>query len=1043
VRRIALYAAVACALTAWGPQTLALDPTLDVVQYAHTAWKIRDGFAKSYITAFAQTPDGYLWLGTEFGLLRFDGVRNVTWQPPAGMALPNNRIRALLATRDGTLWIGTWGGLASWDGSRLIQYPPFDGRFVNALVEDREGTVWVGGSSPDPSTAFLCQIRGEKTDCHGEDGSLGAWTGSLHEDGKGALWVTGTNRVWRWKPGPPSLYSLPDLVGSLQTLSETDSGEILILSRSGIRQIIDGKVEEFPLPPLTRQVQPIALLSDRDGAIWIGTGSGLLHFHERRMDTFAHSNDLSGDSIVRMFEDREGNVWVATLGGIDRFRAFAATTLAVGQGLSGIVSSVLPDRDGSIWLSTTVGLHRWHDGRMTVYRARRERSSAEPFETSAQLTGVDEIVARGLPDLEGGSLFQDGHGRIWLGSHSRLGYLDNGRFVSVSGIPIGYIDGIAEDSEGNLWIAHRDAGLLRLALDRKVQQVPWTTIGHSGLSRLAADPVHGGLWLGFFSGGIVHFIDGQARTSYSAHEGLGKGRVNDVRVAADGTVWAATDGGLSRLKAGHIATLNSRSGLPCDAVDSTIDDDDASTWLYTACGLVRIARSDLDAWAVAVDQGEAPQRIRVTVLDSSDGVRSAATLPSFVPHVAKSRDGKLWFVTYDGVTVINPRHLPFNKLPPPVHIEQITADRQIYEASSNLRLPPLIHDLQIDYTALSLVAPEKILFRYKLEGRDRDWQNPGNRRRAFYVDLSPGQYRFRVIASNNSGVWNEQGDVLEFSIAPAYWQTNWFRALCVTALLALLWSAYWARMRHLRQQFNRVIETRVAERTRIARELHDTLLQSFHGLLLRFQAASEMFATRPAEAKQTLDRAIDQAAQAITEGREAVQGLRASVVESNDLAVAIRTFGEELAAEQAGGRSVVLQVVVEGTPRTLHPIQRDEIYRIACEALRNAFKHAEATQIEVELRYDERQLRLRVRDDGKGIDPQFLSEEGRAGHYGLHGMRERAKLMDGRLTVWSALDSGAEVELTVPAARAYASSAFSWRSWFGKKFSGETVQSEP
>jgi signal transduction histidine kinase len=281
------------------------------------------------------------------------------------------------------------------------------------------------------------------------------------------------------------------------------------------------------------------------------------------------------------------------------------------------------------------------------------------------------------------------------------------------------------------------------------------------------------------------------------------------------------------------------------------------------------------------------------------------------------------------------------------------------------------------------------------------------------------------------------------SIAPAYWQTNWFLALSVIALLALLWSAYWLRMRHLQQQFNRVIETRVAERTRIARDLHDTLLQSFHGLLLRLQAASELLSTRPAEAKQTLDRAIDQAAQAITEGREAVQGLRASVVESNDLAVAIRTFGEELASEQVGDGSVVLRVVVEGTPRALLPIQRDEIYRLGCEALRNAFKHASAKQIEVELRYDERQLRLRVRDDGKGIDPQFLTEQGRAGHYGLQGIRECAKLMDGKLIVWSAPDSGGEVELSVPAARAYPTSASTWRSWFGKKFSGESVQSEP
>jgi len=1032
-------------LSLWaGSRAWALDPALDVGQYAHTAWKVREGFASGGIIAIAQTPDGYLWLGTEFGLFRFDGVRNVPWRPPAGMSLPDDRIRALLTARDGTLWIGTSGGLASWNGSRLILYPPFDRRFVNALVEDREGTIWVGGSSFDPSTAFLCPIRGGKTDCHGDDASLGPGIGSLYEDSHGVLWAAGRNRVWRWTAGTPISYSLNDDFTSLQGLSENSTGAILILTVHGVWQLIDRKIEEFPLPPMTRRVQPHALFSDRDGAIWIGTrDGGLLHVHEGRTDAFGRSDGLSGAWVDRLFEDREGNVWVATLDGIDRFRALAATTYSVGQGLLGFGSSVLPDRDGSVWFSTSVGLHRWHDGRMTVYRGRRERSSAEPFKTPAQLTRVDEILARGLPDLEGASLFQDGHGRIWLGSHSRLGYLDNGRFVSVSGIPIGYIDGIAEDSEGNLWIAHRDAGLLRLAPDRKLQQVPWTKIGQGGQSHLAVDPVHGGLWLGFFSGGIVHFVDGQVRASYSAREGLGKGRVNHLRVGADGTVWAATDGGLSRLKAGHIATLNSKSGLPCDAVDSTIDDDDASTWLYTACGLVRIARSDLDAWAAAVDQGKAPQRIRATVLDSSDGVRSVAALGTFTPHIAKSHDGKLWFATYEGVTVVDPSHLPFNKVAPPVHIERVIADHETYTPSAHLRLPPLIRDLTIDYTALSLVAPEKVHFRFKLEGQDRDWREVVNNREVEYSNLAPGDYTFRVTASNNSGVWNEQGASLDFSIAPVYWQTRWFVALCVAALMALLWALYQLRLRQLAHQFNMTLDARVGERTRIARDLHDTLLQSFHGLLLRLQTASELLSTRPAEARQTLDSAIDQAAQAITEGRDAVQGLRASVVESNDLAVAVRTFGEELAAEQAGNGSVVLHVVVEGTPRALHPIQRDEIYRIACEALRNAFKHASSTQIEVELRYDERQLRLRVRDDGRGIDPQFLTEGGRAGHYGLHGMRERARLMGGKLTVWSGPDSGAEVELIIPAARAYAASASTWRSWFAKIFSRESVQSEP
>jgi signal transduction histidine kinase len=378
----------------------------------------------------------------------------------------------------------------------------------------------------------------------------------------------------------------------------------------------------------------------------------------------------------------------------------------------------------------------------------------------------------------------------------------------------------------------------------------------------------------------------------------------------------------------------------------------------------------------------------------------------------------------------------------PVHIEQVIADGKSYDASSGLRLPPLVRDLAIGYTGLSFVAPEKVLFRYKLEGWDRDWRNVGNRRHAFYSNLPPRNYRFRVIASNDSGVWNEQGASLDFSIAPAYYQTRWFQLSCVAAFMVLLWVLYRMRLRQLARQFNLRLEERVNERTRIARDLHDTMLQSFHGLLLLFHAASELLPTRPAEAKQTLDRAIEQAAQAITEGRDAVQGLRSSTVVTNDLALAINTLGEELAGRKTNPNAAEFHVGVDGTPRDLHPILRDEVYRIAGEALRNAFRHAEARRIEVEIRYDERQFGLRVRDDGKGIDSKLLNDDERPGHYGMRGMRERAKLLGGKLTVWSKVETGTEVELSIPAAKAYATADGRRRSWLPKKFAGKLVEKD-
>ena len=301
---------------------------------------------------------------------------------------------------------------------------------------------------------------------------------------------------------------------------------------------------------------------------------------------------------------------------------------------------------------------------------------------------------------------------------------------------------------------------------------PWSTFGRKDPALvLAPDPLRGDLWLGFSRGGVVWFRDGQVRSSYSATDGLGSGAVNQLRFDTEGALWIAAEGGLSQLKNGRIATLTSMSGLPCDAVQWTMEYDAQSVWIMMPCGLVRVARSELDAWTGAADK--TARTLRATVFDNSDGLRTLAVVGDYTPRVGKSGDGKLWFISPDGISVVDPLHLPFNKLSPPVHIEKVIADRKEYQgnllgdAPSNPRLPPLLRELEIDYTALSLVAPEKIRFREKLEGWDHDWQDAGTRRQAFYGNLPPRNYRFRVMASNNSGVWNEAGTFLDFSIAPA------------------------------------------------------------------------------------------------------------------------------------------------------------------------------------------------------------------------------------------------------------------------------------
>jgi signal transduction histidine kinase len=392
----------------------------------------------------------------------------------------------------------------------------------------------------------------------------------------------------------------------------------------------------------------------------------------------------------------------------------------------------------------------------------------------------------------------------------------------------------------------------------------------------------------------------------------------------------------------------------------------------------------------------------------------------YTPGAIQSTDGQIWFATRNGTVRVDPSHIYRNPLPPPVSIRSVTADDKNYPPFTHPALPALTKNLRIEYAALSLSIPERVRFRYKLEGWDMDWHAAEGRREAIFTGLAPGQYSFRVIACNNDGVWNDEGAVLSFTVAPAWFQTVWFQTACAGAVLLLFWMLYWLRLRQLQRQFNITLDARVDERTRIARELHDTLLQSLHALLLRFQSASNILPARPDEAKVRLDGAIEQASNAITEGRDAVHQLRSSGLTATDLAESIGNFGKELLGNLSSDNLPEFQVQVEGAARALSPAVRDEAYRIAAEALRNAIRHANARRIEVEIRYDREQLRLRIRDNGKGIDRGVLDKEHAPGHWGLRGIRERARLIGGSLEIWSEVDSGTEVELSIPAANAYA-----------------------
>ncbi|MGM9486019.1 sensor histidine kinase [Ideonella sp. YS5] len=980
---------------------LAVDLPVQISQYAHTSWTAREGALLGLVFAMAQTPDGYLWIAGSFGLFRFDGLRFVQWQPPDGQKLPTNPY-SLLVSRDGTLWMGTYSGLSSWNGREFVRRHEEIGEgFVTSLLEARDGTIWAGVLA---ESGRLCAIRAGKIQCSmPPEKGFGAFVWSLAEDRDGTLWVGAETGVWRWTPGSPRLYPMPgQRVGDLTT---TPEGHVLVgVMGGGLKELAGGRLVPQPLrlagnpdqriPDL--DVKSNKLLRDRDGGLWIGTeGLGLIHVKDGQADTFTRSDGLSGNIACSLFEDREGNVWFGSHKGIDRFRKLPVTTMSSKQGLPHeMTRSVLATTDGSVWVATNDGLARWKDGRAIVYKERE-----------------------GLPDLHVHAQYQDADGRLWVSTARGLAYFANDRFVTVDAGPSTEIYSITGDGQGNLWLSG-NKGLARLYRGRFVENVGWATLGHQKQAQtIIAD--RGGLWLGFWDrSGVSFFKDGKIEATYTSAQGLAGVHASSLRLDAEGAVWAATgEGGLSRIKDGRVTTLSVANGLPCNSIHWSALDDSGSLWLYTVCGLVRVSRDDLAAWIA-----DPARRVTTKLWGGADGVPIQLESPAyFTPPVAKGPDGKLWSVGVGEVQVFAPDHMSSNPVPPPVHIETLVADHKPYAVANGPGLPPLVRDIAIGFAALSLADPRSVRFSYKLEGHDTDWQEAVDRRLVTYTNLPPGHYRFRVKAANNSGVWNEEGAQLDFSIQPAFYQTTWFRVASAVALIGLAWAGFqlWLRLRirRLQRQFETTLEARVAERTRIARDLHDTLLQRFHGLLLQFQAASNLLPDRPRESKRVLTDAIDQVAEVITEGRDTVQGLRTSTVETNNLADALRALAEELGHE--GGGATSARVYVHGQPQALHPIVRDETCRIAGEALRNAFRHAEAKRIDVEIHYEARQLLVRVRDDGKGIDPEVVRRGEKEGHFGLGGMRERAEVAGGKLVVRSSVGTGTEVEFSAPSSRAY------------------------
>ena len=989
-RAIAIAWLMLMAPLSLAPTASALDPEIAISQYGHTAWRVGEGHFPGPPNCIAQTSDGYLWLGTDAGLIRFDGVRFTPWRAPEETPLPDGRVFALLGARDGSLWIGTANGLAQWKAGRLTVHATV-GRF-GALLEDGHGTVWAGHTRAVSELPPLCRAERGDLECVAPSEVLPfRWVAALHEDRRGELWIGGDGGVCRWRAGDPECHPIPGLAElsdktGVGALAGDADGFLWAGAGTGTWRLAPGGWEPY-LGPSHTQLVSYSMLSDPGGGLWIGTFEhGLIRRVRGRTDRFKRADGLSGDAVNDLLEDREGNVWVATSGGLDRFRDLKVTALTQSEGLqSGWVGAVVASRDGGVWIADARALSRLDGGRLSSYSE-----------------------DQGLPGSSPTSLLEDSRGRLWVGVDNGLAWRDRDRFFRLSmpdGSPLGVIRLMAEDRDGDLWVATTvdDRALVRIRGDRVVEALALDQLAGSHVAAMVADP-GGGVWLasGARDPELKRYRDGSLESHLAA---LGPaGTLTHGMFLDSHGLWVVTNRGLVRLREGRRDVLDTSNGLPCDDVGAAIQSDDGALWLKTSCGLVRIGPGELDSWS---ESPELP--IRVRVLDAFDGAR--AGMPPFSPLAAKSRDGRLWFATAEGgLQMIDPNALKDNPVPPPVQILRVIADRNNYEPGSPLRLPPLTRDLEIDYTALSLSLPEKVRFRYRLEGVDRVWHDVGVRREAVYTNLGPGSYRFRVIACNNDGVWNEAGATLDFDLLPTFYQTRWFLVLCLAAAGCVAWAGYRWRLHRVTTRLDRRYRDRLAERTRVARELHDTLLGDMAGVAMHLSAASRRAETAGADSTLVglLAGLGAQVQQALTEARRSVTAMRNPPDEPSSLAdrlceSAYRTFA---------GTGIAVDVERSGTPRPYPESVEAEVLRITTEAMTNARQHADCRRVEISCSYGRRHLQVRVRDDGCGFEPH---QQAPTGHWGLVGMRERSAAIGARLAITSAPGAGTEVLLVVPA----------------------------
>ncbi len=969
----------------------ALSLDQNIKQFYHTAWTAKDG-SPGQIRTLAQTNDGYLWLGSSAGLYRFDGVLFDRFEPQPGSVFPSNNIYSLLTSPDGGLWIGYWyGGVSFLKDGNLTNYGESEGLptgRVQSFARDDEGVIWAATSG---GLARLEEGRWHRVGA--EWNYPGKAAQAVFVDKAGTLWVAAEETIVFLPKGARTFQLTGERILQVLQMAQSPDGTIFAAETSrSVRPIRLPRPDPRPAGPEIR-VGSVAILFDHEGAMWVTTiGDGLrrVPFPDRlrgqtisrfgdNAEIFTEKDGLSADYSSAVLEDREGNIWVGSANGLDRFRESSLVPVRFPPGYQDF--GLAAGDDDEIWTGSSNQGANLIRGDIPIYKE---------------------------PKFGVSSVYRDDEGTIWMGGTVALFRIRGDAYSKIK-LPIEPkilgVSSIFKDRAGTLWIYLDQEGIFQL------KNGDWTSYNRQ-TELPKSSPITGAIdsldrkWFGY-AGNILTLIDGENIRIFSRDDGL---EVGDIKVIYERLhhLWIGGTLGLAVFEGNRFRMIKTEDAQALAGISGMLERTDGDLWLNTSRGIVQIPLQEVHR--VLEDES---YKLNYRTFDYLDGLLGAAQQNRPFPTAIEGSDGRLWFSSTKGLVWINPANLATNPAPPPVLIKSLNTDEKTYEPSLSPQLPRGTTSLQIDYTALSLTIPERVRFRYKLEGANDDWQDVGTRRQAFYTNLAPGTYRFRVTAANNDGVWNEEGATLDFTIQPAFYQTLWFRAVALLIGLLICFGLFlvlyrW-RISQTTERLNMRFEERLAERTRIAQELHDTFLQGVLGMTMRLQAISHLLPAKPQNAKASLDEVLDQVDTVIEEGRRGIWEIRTSTLNENDLAQAFTLAGEELNKIYPAN----LTLTIEGESRPLHPFIRDEVYRIGREALTNAFRHSKAAEIEAGIEYSLKNLRIFIRDNGCGISPDFL-RSGRIGHLGLLGMRESAEKIGAELKIWSRAESGTEVELIVP-----------------------------